>query len=104
MYTGGDANRESFFHIRTGALSPLSYGAILVGASGFEPPCAGLEDRSLNPLGHAPELQQKRYLSHVDSPPIISRCFAWIPIGAGFRMSGIPASAGVLSAFRLLHT
>jgi len=24
-----------------------------VGAGGFEPPCAGLEDRSLNPLGHA---------------------------------------------------
>jgi hypothetical protein len=92
------------FPVRTGALSPLSYGAILVGAGGFEPPCAGLEDRNLNPLGHAPELQQKRYLSHADSSPIISRCFAWIPIGAGFRMSGIPASAGVLSAFRLLHT
>src|SRR5579863_4621497 len=75
----------------------------MAGAGGFEPPCAGLEDRSLNPLGHAPELQQKRYLSHADSSPIISRCFAWIPNGAGFRMSGIPASAGVLSAFRLLH-
>jgi hypothetical protein len=43
-------------------------------------------------------------LSHADSSPIISRCFAWIPIGAGFRMSGMPASAGVLSAFRWLHT
>ncbi len=97
-----DVNPRS--SVRTGVLSPLSYGAMLVGAGGFEPPCAGLEDWSLNPLGHAPEPQQKRYLSHADSSPIISRCFAWIPIGAGFRMSGMPASAGVLSAFRWLHT
>ena len=92
------------FPVRTRALSPLSHGAVLVSAGGFEPPCAGLEDRSLNPLGHAPELQQKRYLSHTDSSPIINRCFAWIPVGAGFLMSGMPASPGVRSAFRLLHT
>ena len=26
----------------------------MVGAGGFEPPCTGLEDRGLNPLGHTP--------------------------------------------------
>jgi hypothetical protein len=49
-------------------------------------------------------VQQNKYLSHAASSlPIISLCFAWIPIGAGLRKSGIPASAGVRSAFRLLH-